>query len=138
LIGPSPFLSSPALSQVTDPAQTQSAPILLPTEVISATRYERPLNELPLSATVITREDILNSPGRTIDDSLRNVAGIQLHLDSADVIFPIIPSIAQHGEFQKERRNTDIPDIAGGLNIDLRDYGQVGLNALFPTGLVRC
>ena len=49
-------------------------------EVISATRYERPLSGLPLSATVITREDILNSPGRSIDDSLRNVAGIQLQL----------------------------------------------------------
>jgi outer membrane receptor for ferrienterochelin and colicin len=69
----------------------------LPTEVISATRYERPLSGLPLSATVITREDIINSPGRSIDDSLRNVAGIQLQLDSADVVFPIIPSIAMRG-----------------------------------------
>jgi outer membrane receptor protein involved in Fe transport len=65
--------------------------------VISATRYERPLSGLPLSATVITREDIINSPGRSIDDSLRNVAGIQLQLDSADVVFPIIPSIAMRG-----------------------------------------
>jgi outer membrane receptor protein involved in Fe transport len=98
LTGPSSFLKSPAFSQVTDPDQTQTTePIVLPTEVISATRYERPLAELPLSATVITREDILNSPGRSIDDSLRNVAGIQLNLDSADVIFPIIPSIAMRG-----------------------------------------
>ena len=43
-------------------------------EVISATRYERPLSGLPLSATVITREEILNFPGRTIDGSLRGVA----------------------------------------------------------------
>jgi outer membrane receptor protein involved in Fe transport len=90
------LIGSQAFSQTTDPSQP-SEPITLPTEVISATRYERPLSGLPLSATVITREDILNSPGRSIDDSLRNVAGIQLQLDSADVVFPIIPSIAMRG-----------------------------------------
>jgi len=62
MTGTALFISSPAFSQVTDPSQTVP-PIVLPTEVISATRYERPLSELPVSATVITREDILNSPG---------------------------------------------------------------------------
>ena len=82
------LIGSQAFSQVTDPSQP-AEPITLPTEVISATRYERPLSGLPLSATVITREDILNSPGRTIDESLRNVAGVQLPFDNADVIFPL-------------------------------------------------
>ena len=90
------LISSQAFSQVTDPSQP-AEPITLPTEVISATRYERPLSGLPLSATVITREDILNSPGRAIDDSLRDVAGVQLPFDSADVVFPLIPSIAMRG-----------------------------------------
>ena len=82
------LIGSQAFSQVTDPSQP-TEPITLPMEVISATRYERPLSGLPLSATVITREDILNSPGRTIDDSLRDVAGVQLPLDNSDVVFPL-------------------------------------------------
>jgi outer membrane cobalamin receptor len=90
------LIGSQAFSQTTDPSQP-AEPITLPTEVISATRYERPLSGLPLSATVVTREDINNSPGRSIDDSLRNVAGIQLPLDSADVVFPLNPSIAMRG-----------------------------------------
>jgi len=90
------LIGSQAFSQVTDPSQT-TTPITLPPVVISATRSERPLSGLPVSATVITREDILNSPGRTIDESLRGVAGVQLPFDNADVIFPLQPSIAMRG-----------------------------------------
>jgi iron complex outermembrane receptor protein len=90
-------MGSPAFSQVTDPSQTQTAPIVLPTEVISATRYERPLSDLPVSATVITREEIVNSPGRSIEEVLRGVAGVQLPLDNSDVVFPLLPSIAMRG-----------------------------------------
>jgi outer membrane receptor protein involved in Fe transport len=66
-------------------------------QVSAATRYERSLDELPISATVSTRQEIVNSPGRTIDDDLRYVAGVNMQRDSADVIFPVIPSIAMRG-----------------------------------------
>lgn len=87
------LIGSPAFSQVKD--LSQSAPlIVLPTEIISATRYELLLSDLPVSATVITREEILNSPGRSIEELLRGVAGVQLPLNNSDVIFPLLSSIA--------------------------------------------
>ncbi len=47
------LIGSQAFSQVTDPSQP-TEPITLPMEVISATRYERPLSEL-LSAQPSSR-----------------------------------------------------------------------------------
>ncbi|MCM3869873.1 MAG: TonB-dependent receptor [Pyrinomonadaceae bacterium] len=65
--------------------------------ISAATRYERSTEDLPLSVTVIPRREILNSPGQTIDDELRYVAGVNLQRDNADVIFPVNPSIAVRG-----------------------------------------
>jgi outer membrane cobalamin receptor len=77
-------------------APSGDVPTLSPV-VVSATRTERSLADLPVSATGITREDILNSPGRSIEESLRAIAGVQLPLDNSDVIFPLNPSIAIRG-----------------------------------------
>jgi outer membrane receptor protein involved in Fe transport len=66
-------------------------------EVSAATRYERSAADLPVSVTVIPRNDIIASPGRTVDDELRYIAGVNLQRESADLIFPVIPSIAMRG-----------------------------------------
>lgn len=66
-------------------------------EVSAATRYERNAADVPVSVTVIPRNEVLASPGRTVDDELRNVAGVNLQRESADLIFPVIPSIAMRG-----------------------------------------
>jgi outer membrane cobalamin receptor len=66
-------------------------------KVSAAARYERSGVDLPVSATVIPREEVLNSPGRSIDESLRYVAGVNLQRFSADNVFPVNPSIAMRG-----------------------------------------
>jgi outer membrane receptor protein involved in Fe transport len=66
----------------------------LPPVVVSATRTERSLADLPVSATVISREDIMNSPGRSIEENLRALAGVELPFDNSAMIFPLQPSIA--------------------------------------------
>jgi outer membrane receptor protein involved in Fe transport len=65
--------------------------------VSAASRIERSVDDLPVSATVVPRKDVLNSPGPTIDDELRYTAGVNLQRDNADIIFPVIPSIAMRG-----------------------------------------
>ena len=35
------------------------------------------------------------------------------------------------GGFPSQKANTEIPDIASGVNIDLNGYGQLGLNAFY-------
>lgn len=66
-------------------------------EVRAASRYSRDLDDLPLSATVVSREQILASAGPSIEEQLRQVAGVQIPFDNSDVLFPVIPSIAMRG-----------------------------------------
>jgi outer membrane receptor protein involved in Fe transport len=65
--------------------------------VSAAARVDRSAVDLPVSATVIPRRELLNSPNPTIDEELRYVAGVNLQRDSSDLIFPVIPSIAMRG-----------------------------------------
>ena len=46
--------------------------------VVTATRSDTTLSEMPLYTTVITRDDIRNSPAQTLDQLLRQVPGINL------------------------------------------------------------
>ena len=70
----------------------------LPPVVVSATRGgPRSAEDLPVSVTVISREEIEASPGITIDEILRTTPGIQLQLTNSNTILPIIPSISMRG-----------------------------------------
>jgi len=66
-------------------------------QVSAAAAYARTLTDLPVSATVLPREEVLDTPGRSIEESLRYVAGVNLQRDNSDVIFPLNPSIAMRG-----------------------------------------
>ena len=47
--------------------------------VVTATRYEERLPDIPAHVTVITEEDIQNSPAQNIPDLLRTEAGIHVY-----------------------------------------------------------
>jgi len=66
-------------------------------QVSAAASYARSLADLPVSATVVPREELINSAGRSIEESLRYVAGVNLQRDNSDVMFPLNPSIAMRG-----------------------------------------
>ncbi len=77
---------------------SESAGILrLDPLVVSATRTERSLEDLPVSVSVLSREEIDRSPGRTVDELLRQIPGIQIPLDNSSTVFPLNPSIAMRG-----------------------------------------
>jgi outer membrane receptor protein involved in Fe transport len=59
-------------------ADTSGRPIELPSVVVSASRDDATLADIPQSTTIITRRDIDSSPAQTLDQLLRNVAGINL------------------------------------------------------------
>lgn len=86
------FLALPA--QASEPSHsTRLQPI-----VVSASRsVERVAQDLPLSVTVITREQIEASPGRTLDELLRTVVGIQLPAQNSSNVFPVNPSVSIRG-----------------------------------------
>ena len=59
-------------------AGSPDAPVQLPQIVVSASRDDATLAEMPQSTTVITRRQIDNSPAQSLDQLLRNVAGFNL------------------------------------------------------------
>jgi outer membrane receptor protein involved in Fe transport len=93
-------------------------------QVSSATRYERPLADVPISVSVVEREEIRMTPGRSIDDVLRNVASVQLQGDSADTVFPIVPSIAMRGLGVGDTADRSLV-LLDGLPINGGFFGQV-------------
>lgn len=70
----------------------------LPVTVVSASRGNaRNVEDLPLSVTVIDRAQIERSPGRTVDELLREVVGLQLPAQNSTNGFPVNPSVAIRG-----------------------------------------
>jgi outer membrane receptor protein involved in Fe transport len=64
---------------------------------VTATRSTRPVSELPVSTTVLPREDLLTRPARSLDDMLRDVAGIQVQPTSTEALFPVNPNLTMRG-----------------------------------------
>lgn len=58
------------------PAHADTPNDTTPTVVISASRSETQLQQMPLHTTVVSREDIELSPAQTVDQLLRNVPGM--------------------------------------------------------------
>ena len=54
--------------------------------VVSASRVEQRLRDVPANVTVITREDIEQSPARTVDDLLRQIPGFSLFRRSSSLV----------------------------------------------------
>jgi iron complex outermembrane receptor protein len=73
------ILTLPALS----PAE-ETAKATLDEVVVTATRYDRPLNTVPADIQVITRKDIESSNATTIPDVLRDLGGLTVRDFSGD------------------------------------------------------
>lgn len=54
--------------------------------VVSAGRVEQQLRDVPANVTVITREEIAQSPARTVDDLLRQIPGFSLFRRSSSLV----------------------------------------------------
>src|SRR5574337_1412872 len=67
------------------PGRVEEAVRLEPV-VVSASRVEQRLRDVPANVTVITREDIAQSPARTVDDLLRQVPGFSLFRRSSSIV----------------------------------------------------
>ncbi|HUL93398.1 MAG TPA: TonB-dependent receptor [Burkholderiales bacterium] len=56
--------------------------------VVTATRTERSIAGVPASVTVVTQEQIRNTPGESVDDVLRTVAGLEMPIASSYQLHP--------------------------------------------------
>ena len=57
-------------------AQDASSPVVLEAVVVTASRSDTKLQDMPLHTTVITQAEIRNSPAQTLDQLLRNVPAL--------------------------------------------------------------
>lgn len=67
------------------------------TILVTATRAERALSELPVSATVVTAERLQSAPVRSVDDMLRSIAGVQPSIVSSSGSTPTNQRFSMHG-----------------------------------------
>jgi outer membrane receptor protein involved in Fe transport len=84
------LLAQPAISQPADS-------ITLPQVVVTATRTERSLADQPDSVTVVTRQQIQETPAQSLDDVLRTIPSIDLPLTASYQVHPTANSVSMRG-----------------------------------------
>ncbi|MEO8382423.1 MAG: TonB-dependent receptor [Acidobacteriota bacterium] len=72
-------------------------PKLDETIVVTATRSERAVSELPVSTTVIREKDIKAAPVTTVDDLLRTIPGVHMTLISSTGATPNVQRVSMNG-----------------------------------------
>jgi outer membrane receptor protein involved in Fe transport len=92
----------------------------LPQIVVSASRDDATLAEMPQSTTIITRQDIENSPSQSLDQLLRNIAGINLTSVPATSKDPTGQSLSMRG-----LGNSTVLVLLNGIPIMDPFYGTV-------------
>lgn len=81
---------------VSAPAE-ETQPSASETIVVTATRSERAVSELPVSATVIRTEEIRTAPVRSVDDLVRTIPGVQMTVVSGSGSTPNNQRVSMHG-----------------------------------------
>jgi outer membrane cobalamin receptor len=96
-------------------------------QVVAAAGYERSARNLPVSATVVSRQEALASPERSVDALLRNVASVQLQNYDADSIHPMVPSLAMRGVGIGDSADRGLV-LVDGLPINGGFFGHINWN----------
>ena len=65
--------------------------------VVTATRSERPLAELPVSASVVDATTIQDTPAQSLDDILRHVPGVNLPVQTGIQAHPTADNVSMRG-----------------------------------------
>ena len=76
---------------VSDPPKVEQ------TVVVTATRSERAVSEVPLSTTVLSEDEIRNAPATSIDELLRTVPGVHMAIGSSSSAITTSQRVSMHG-----------------------------------------
>jgi outer membrane receptor protein involved in Fe transport len=87
----------PADEHPTSKPDEKPKPVVEETVLVTATRSERAVSELPVSATVVTEEEIRETPARSVDDVVRTIPGVHLSLVSGSGSTPNNQRISMRG-----------------------------------------
>jgi outer membrane receptor protein involved in Fe transport len=87
--------ASHAIAEV--PAAPAEKPKLDETIVVTATRSERAVSELPVSTTVIPEKDLEAAPATFIDDLLRTIPGVHMNIAGSASSITTGQRVSMHG-----------------------------------------
>jgi outer membrane receptor protein involved in Fe transport len=90
-----PVVDTPAGDPAAAPAE--GAPKVEEEVVVSATRGPRSVADVPVSVTVIPREELKATPAHTLDDVLRDVPGISLPGSNSSLVIPTLNAFSMRG-----------------------------------------
>lgn len=82
---------------VSDPSSDPNKPKLDETIVVTATRSERAVSEVPISTTVISEEAIEEAPATFVDDLLRTIPGVHMNLAGSASTITTGQRVSMHG-----------------------------------------
>jgi outer membrane receptor protein involved in Fe transport len=86
-----------ALSVVAEEPSAAEKPKVGETIVVTATRSERAVSELPVSATVIGETDLKAAPATFVDDLLRTIPGVHMNIAGSASSFTTGQRVSIHG-----------------------------------------
>jgi len=120
------FTSACALALVTaQSAKAQTSP--LETVIVSATRTPEPLSDVPASVSVITADQIADTPAQGLDDILRNIPGMTLNNIGPDVGHPTAYNESMRGLPTTETRMLVMVD---GVPVNDPFFGYIQWNRI--------
>lgn len=73
-----------------DPPTVETEPV-----VVTATRTERALEDVPASVSVVPAQQLQETPAQSLDDALRTVPGLNLPLTSSYTRHPTANNVSQ-------------------------------------------
>ncbi|MCD6335586.1 MAG: TonB-dependent receptor [Candidatus Latescibacteria bacterium] len=109
------------------------APIELSEIVVTATRTEKPVEEIPANVTVISRSTLQNQSGLSTDDFIAAEPGVDVRRSSG--MFTMSPKITLRGTSGDEPSRTLV--MVDGVPINKTDTGGVNWNRIKPEDIER-
>jgi outer membrane receptor protein involved in Fe transport len=106
-------------------AAEKEGPVKMQEVVVTATKTERFLDEVPGRIQVITKEDIQLAPGQKIDDYLNNLSGVSVIRPNG--IYTMTPNVSLRG-LGAEGARTLV--LVNGMPINKSDTGEVNWNRI--------
>ena len=78
-------------------SQRASADDQLQEVIVTATRTQRSIVDLPVSASIVSAADVQDTPSQTLDDVLRSVPGVNLPIQSGTQAHPTADNVSMRG-----------------------------------------
>ncbi len=131
-LGFSVFIAIPLLGQATDTTETKPD-YVLPEVIITATRLNQPLQEVPISSAVITKEFMELSPALNVGDILLTQTGIHVRRSNRGAVTTASLRGAQSSQVLVILDGLPINDTYNGVT----DLSQWSLDAIEQIEIVR-